>query len=221
MTGSAPLRIGLTGGVASGKSTVADMFAQLGAVVIDTDQIARDVVKPGQPALREIESAFGPEVLTADGTLDRRRMRELVFADPERRHQLESILHPKIRARTLELAESAGGPYQLLVVPLLLETGFGELVDRVLVVDCPETMQRQRLLQRDGEDPAQAERMMAAQTGRQARLAVADDIIDNSGPLSATAAQVEKLHHYYLELAGRRDQVGSGVIAVQPPRDAE
>ena len=203
MTGSAPLRIGLTGGVASGKSTVADMFAHLGAVVIDTDQIAREVVMPGQPALGEIEAAFGPELLTADGTLDRRRMRELVFSEPERRHRLESILHPRIRARTLDIAQQADGPYQLLVVPLLLETGFGDLVDRVLVVDCPEHEQRQRLLQRDGEDPAQAERMMAAQTSRQARLAVADDVIDNGGPIDATRAQVEKLHRYYLQLAAR------------------
>ncbi|UCG73105.1 MAG: dephospho-CoA kinase [Chromatiales bacterium] len=194
-------RIGLTGGIASGKSTVAEMFAELGVPVIDTDVIARQVAAPGEPALAEIVEAFGPDLLQADGSLDRRALRARVFADPADRHRLEGILHPRIRARTLATAARAGGPYQVIVVPLLVESGFTRLVDEVVVVDCPEAEQRRRLLARDGGDAAQADRMMAAQLSREARLAAADTVIDNGGELSETRAQVHALHRRYLEIA--------------------
>lgn len=200
-SGSAPLRLGLTGGIASGKSLVASCFARLGVPVIDTDMVAREVVEPGQPALDELVEAFGPAILDGQGRLDRRTLRARVFADPAERHRLEGIVHPRIRARTLELADSAGGPYIVIVVPLLIESGFNQLVDEVIVVDCPEAEQRARLKARDGDDAAQADRMMAAQLGRAARLAAADVIIDNSGSISDTRIQVEQLHERYLEKA--------------------
>ncbi|MDJ0929179.1 MAG: dephospho-CoA kinase [Gammaproteobacteria bacterium] len=200
-TRSVPLAVGLTGGIATGKSTVADMFAELGVPVIDTDDIARDVVAPGEPGLAEIAAEFGAEVLQPNGELDRARLRQLVFADPERRHRLEGILHPRIRAETVARAAATTGPYLIIVVPLLVESGFDQLVDRALVVDCPEAEQRRRLLRRDAESESQAEKMMAAQTSRAARLAAADDVIDNSGSLEDARAQVERLHQHYLALA--------------------
>jgi dephospho-CoA kinase len=195
------LRIGLTGGIASGKSLVAAMFADLGVPVIDTDQVARDVVAPGQPALEEIRVQFGPDVILPSGELDRRRLRRLVFEEDSRREALEAILHPSIRRATLAQAASAGGPYQIIVVPLLVETGFGELTDRVLVVDCPTDVQRARLSRRDSESPEQIDRMLAAQATREERLAAADDVIDNAGDVGETRAQVEALHAMYLTMA--------------------
>lgn len=194
-------RVGLTGGIATGKSTVAAMFADLGVPVIDSDHIAREIVQPGQPALTDIVAAFGPEVLDAQGQLDRRRLRALVFADDSLRERLEGILHPRVRAAMLEATQRLGGPYQLLVVPLLVEVGFQDQVDRVLVVDCPPEVQRQRLTDRDGETRESAETMIRAQADRQDRLAAADDIITNVGDLAAIRGQVEALHNTYTELA--------------------
>lgn len=198
------LRIGLTGGIASGKSLVADAFVQRGVTVIDTDRIAREIVAPGTPVLAEVADAFGTAILAPDGTLDRRALRAIVFADDAQRRRLEAILHPRIRQRTLERADADAGRYHVIAVPLLIETDFHTLVDRVLVVDCPETTQRERLLRRDDEDPGQAERILAAQVSRQTRLAGADDVIDNGGSRAATCAQVARLHERYLELAGVR-----------------
>jgi len=195
-------RVGLTGGIASGKSTVAAMFADLDVPVIDTDVIARELTAPGQPALEQIAAEFGPEVLDTGGRLHRRRLRSVVFSDDRRRQRLEAILHPLIRAETMTRSATLPGIYQLLVVPLLLETDFGDLIDRVLVVDCPEAVQRERLLARDEENPAQAERIIAAQTDRATRLAAADDVIDNGGELADTQRQVEALHQSYRSLAG-------------------
>lgn len=195
------LRIGLTGGIASGKSTVADMFADLGVPIIDTDVIAHQTVEPGQPGFDAVVDRFGMGILNEDGRIDRRRLRGLVFENHEERRALEAILHPLIRTRTLELAQQAGGPYQLLVVPLLVETGFAALVDRVLVVDCPEAQQRTRLLARDGETPERVERMLAAQAGRRERLAAADDILENAGSLDETRERVAELHANYLQRA--------------------
>lgn len=197
------LRIGLTGGIASGKSTVADFFAELGAAIIDTDVIAREVVVPGSPALGEIREQFGDGVIRADGTLDRGEMRRIVFADNARRHALESILHPRIRDETLRQADVAEGPYQIIVVPLLVDSPFQEFVDRILVVDCNPDEQLERLLQRDVGDMRQAKRIIAAQASRDERLAIADDVIDNSGALAETRERVEQLHRYYLQLAER------------------
>jgi dephospho-CoA kinase len=196
------LRIGLTGGIASGKTVTAELFAELGAQIIDTDDIARQLVAPGQPALADIAATFGSEILTPDGELDRAKLRERVFETEADRRRLEAILHPRIRRTTLERAAAAGGPYQVLVVPLLLETGFEALVDRILVVDCPESLQRQRLLERDGEDQARVDHIMAAQLHRAERLKAADDVIDNAGSLAETRTQVQALHKRYLELAG-------------------
>lgn len=203
MAAKRPLRIGLTGGVASGKSTVADMFADRGIPVIDTDVIAREVVEPGRPALAEIKHAFGPEFVDEHDALRRRRLRELVFADERKRKRLEAILHPRIRDAALAQAEAAGGPYQLIVVPLLVESPMKELMDRILVVDVGEETQLKRLLERDAESEAQARRMIEAQSSRAARLAIADDVVANDGPLEDTARQVESLHRKYLQLATR------------------
>jgi len=195
------MRVGLTGGIASGKSLVADCFADLGIPVIDTDQIARDVVQPGEPALKEIQTEFGDAVLNADGSLNRQAMRQRVFDDSAQRERLEAILHPRIRSETLARAESAGGPYQVLVVPLLVESGFDQFTDRILVVDCPTEIQESRLLARDGEDPARVARILASQLPREQRLQSADDVIDNSGSIDATRQQVHVLHERYLSLA--------------------
>jgi dephospho-CoA kinase len=199
-----PLRIGLTGGIASGKSTVADMFADLGVPVIDTDLIARDVVAPGQPALQEIRKAFGAGVIAEDGSLDRPAMRTLVFGDDGARQRLEAILHPRIGAATRKQADAAGGPYQVIVVPLLLESSLRAFVDRVLVVDCEEETQIARLLSRDAESESQARRILAAQASRAERLAIADDVIANEGDLDDTREQVRRLHRRYLDEAATR-----------------
>lgn len=196
-----PLRIGLTGGIASGKSTVADMFADLGVPVIDTDLVAREVVAPGQPALQEIREAFGAEVIAEDGSLDRPAMRALVFGDEEARRRLEAILHPRIGAATRAQADDAGGAYQIIVVPLLLESSLRAFVDRVLVVDCDEETQIARLLARDAESESQARRILAAQSSRPERLAIADDVIANEGDLDDTREQVRALHQRYLDEA--------------------
>lgn len=200
-----PLRIGLTGGIASGKSTVADMFGDLGVPVIDTDVIAREVVRPGQPALREIRDTFGDDVFAADGTLDRAAMRSLVFGDEEARRRLEAILHPKIGKATVDQADAAGGEYQIIVVPLLVGSSLRAFVDRVLVVDCDEETQVARLLARDAESEAQARRMLAAQSSRAERLAIADDVVSNDGDLEDTREQVRALHRRYLVQAAARD----------------
>ena len=194
------MRIGLTGGIASGKSTVADMFAELGVPVIDTDVIAREVVAPGQPALEEIRTAFGDDVICKDGSLDRGAMRRIVFADESRRRELEAIVHPRIRAAAIEQAEKADAHYQIIVVPLLAESPLQEYVDRILVVDSDEGTQIDRLMARDAESIEQARRMLAAQASREERLAIADHIIQNGGSLDDTKNQVLALHRRYSSL---------------------
>lgn len=201
MAGKRPLRIGLTGGIASGKSTVADLFAAKGVPVIDTDVIAREVVEPGRPALAEIAREFGPDILDEEGRLNRRRLRDVVFRDDKRRETLEAILHPRIREETEAQAAAAGGAYQLIVVPLLVESPMQATMDRILVVDVSEDTQLERLLQRDAESEVQARRMIAAQASREDRLRIADDVLDNDGTVDATADQVDRLHRKYLELA--------------------
>jgi dephospho-CoA kinase len=194
-------RVALTGGIASGKTTIAEMFSDLGVPVIDTDRIARDVVEPGQPALAEVAGAFGPEVIGADGRLDRARMRETVFADAQSRRRLEAILHPAIRAEMERRSATAGGPYQLLVIPLLAEGGRTDHVDRVLLVDAPEALQIERLMRRDGATKAQARAALAAQASRAERQAIADDRLENTGQPDDMRAEVERLHEKYLTLA--------------------
>jgi dephospho-CoA kinase len=177
------------------------MFAARGAALVDSDVVAREVVAKGEPGLAAVSAAFGAEILTADGGLDRRKLRNIVFNDIASRRKLEAIVHPLIRARMLAQLESASGPYALAAVPLLVETGFGELVDRVLLVDCSVQTQIERLMQRDASNAAEAAAAVAAQTDRATRLAAADDVIDNDGSLEATEQQVAKLHARYLALA--------------------
>jgi len=193
-----PLRIGLTGGIASGKSTVAKLFAELGTTVIDTDVIAREVVAPGQPALNEIVAHFGDAVIDDDGLLDRPAMRQLIFSNDAARKQLEAIIHPRIRQETVRQSSDAGGSYQLIVVPLLTESPLQSYVDRILVVDCDENVQIERLLARNTDSEKQARRILAAQASRADRLAIADDVIRNDGNIADMRRQVEALHEDYL-----------------------
>jgi dephospho-CoA kinase len=194
------LKIGLTGGIGSGKSAASEYFARLGAEVIDTDLLSRELVEPGKPALAEIVSAFGDRILTAHGRLDRAQLRNLIFRDPAARQRLEHILHPKIRDLMLVRAERSSAPYVVFVIPLLLETGQQALVDRVLLIDVPEDVQRTRVAARDGFDQAQIERIILSQTDRTTRLANADDVIHNDGSLADLHAAVERLHRRYLDL---------------------
>lgn len=194
-------RIALTGGVASGKSTVAHLFEALGAKLIDTDQIARDVVCPPSPVLDALTGRFGAAILNADGTLNRAQLRHTVFNDAAARKDLEAIMHPAIRAAVMTCSAAAGGPYQLIVVPLLFETQTHGDYDRVLVVDCDPVVQLRRLLLREGMNEQIARGILAAQTDRVSRLGVAHDVIHNDGEVAALAPQVEALHRRYLALA--------------------
>jgi len=196
-----PFRVALTGGIASGKSTVADLFAALGVPVIDTDVIAREVVEPGRPALAQVAEAFGADVLDPDGRLDRKRMRERIFADADARRRLEAILHPAIRAEMERQSQAAGGPYQVLVIPLLAEGGRRDHVDRVLLVDVPEELQIQRVMWRDGVSHGEAQASLNAQATRAQRLAMADDVLRNTGRVDDLREQVAKLHQQFLRLA--------------------
>jgi len=194
-------RVGLTGGIASGKSTAAKFFGALGVPILDSDRIAREVVEPGQPPLERLVERFGRGILTPDGHLDRPALRDIVFRDPKARADLENLTHPAIGAALEARSASAGGPYQILVIPLLVEKNLGAHVDRVLVVDCDEELQIRRLLARDGSNRAQAQAILDAQVSRPARLKAANDVITNDADMSAVQAQVRALHTRYLELA--------------------
>lgn len=195
------LIIGLTGGIGSGKSTVARYFAELGAPVIDADEVARELASPGSEALREIAAHFGPEVINADGSLHRARLRALIFNDAAQRHALEHILHPRIYAEIRRRIEKLSAPYCVAVIPLLLETGQSGFVHRVLVVDSTPGAQRSRVQTRDGLSSEEITAIMASQATRGARLAAADDFISNDGSLADLRQQTEALHHRYLRLA--------------------
>jgi len=195
------LRIGLTGGIGSGKSTVAELFTQLGVPVFDTDVIARQLVEPGQVALEQIKAIFGAAIIDETGHLDRVQLRQLVFDDSQLREKLETILHPMIRQQLLLSMGETNAPYCIAVIPLLLEKGWQTLLDRVLVVDAPQTLQLNRAKQRDKVTEQQINAIMATQVDRETRLAAADDIIDNTANLPALRTQVEKLHQQYLKLA--------------------
>ena len=199
---SMPLCIGMTGGIGSGKTSAAKIFESLGAGIVDTDEIAHELTRAGGAATAAIRAAFGAVYVTADGALDRQKMRALVFSDSASRRKLEGILHPLIRRRALELVRGSGRPYVLLVVPLLLETGAcGELVSRVLVIDCDETRQVARASARSGVTAKQVRAIMAAQVSREQRLAAADDVIRNDGDMETLRRQVQALHAEYLALA--------------------
>jgi dephospho-CoA kinase len=201
--GRPPLVVGLTGGIASGKSAVAAVFVALGAGLVDTDAVAREVVAPGEPGLAAVRAAFGNKVLLPSGELDRAALRGLVFEDEAKRRQLESLLHPLIRVRTLAKLAEVRTPYAIVAVPLLVETDFRQLVDRVLVVDCPEHLQLERLMKRDAIPRPEALAMLRAQADRATRLKAAHDVIDNSGTREATRTQVELLHRRYLDHAAQ------------------
>lgn len=198
------LIIGLTGGIGSGKSTVADLFAARGATLVDTDRIAHALTGPQGAAMPAIAAQFGQSVVAADGRLDRAAMRTLVFSDPAARHRLEAILHPMIRGESLAEISAARGTYVMLVVPLLVESGaWRERADRLLVIDCPEPTQIARVMSRSGLAREQVQAILAAQASRQARLAAADDVIDNSGEPQALTAQVAALDAIYRRLAAQ------------------
>ena len=195
------LRIGLTGGIGSGKSTVAALFAAKGAPVIDTDEIARDAVRIDSPAYAAIIDAFGKAILDEQAAIDRARLRERVFSDPGARRRLEVILHPRIHAEVETQLARLNAPYCVLVVPLLIETDFHKLVDRILVVDADEASQIARTVARSGLPRTTVEAILAAQTDRATRRARADDLITNSGEVSELASQVDALHDRYLALS--------------------
>lgn len=191
------LTVGLTGGVASGKTTVAQLFIEFGAPLLEADQVSRDIVAPGAPALAAIEQRFGAEYLLPDGTLNRRKLRERVFADPESRRALEAITHPHIGAAIAAWRAAQSAPYCILSNAILVEAGMDAQVDRVLVVDAPTEVQLQRLVRRDGIDESLARQMIAAQASRERRLARADDVIDNRQADLDLRPAVGRLHRFY------------------------
>jgi dephospho-CoA kinase len=201
-TSTGKLVIGVTGGIGSGKSTAAQLFAELGAAVVDTDTIAAQLTQAGAPAIAHIVSTFGMDYLTAEGALDRAKMRERVFTDAAAKRALEGILHPLIRARVADEVAAAQAPYVLVLIPLLTETGgYPELIDRVLVVDVSESIQIERTMARSGLSEAAVRAILNAQASREERLAGADDVIDNNGDLAHLRAQVQALHGRYRALA--------------------
>jgi dephospho-CoA kinase len=198
------LVIGLTGGIASGKSAVAALFERFDVPVIDADVLARALVAPGKPALQDIIEAFGPGSVDASGRLDRDRLRQRVFSDPAARRRLEAILHPRIRGEIIAWISNIQAPYCIAVIPLLLETGQNDLVDRILVVDARVDTQIERAAQRDGLSRQEIDAVLAAQATREFRLAAADEVITNDGPPDELEAQVRTLHEKYLAIARNR-----------------
>ncbi len=196
-----PLRIGLTGGIGCGKSTVAEQFFRLGVPVIDTDAIARELVEPGEPALQWIVTRFGEEMLLPDGSLDRAKLRKRVFGDRQARRDLERFLHPLIRAEMRERIRRTDTPYCILEIPLLLESNWTDEVDRILVVDAPPEIQMERILQRGQLSRDEAKQIIASQVDREQRLAAADDVITNDGDPGQLEKQVKQLHTRYQEMA--------------------
>lgn len=198
------LVVGLTGGIAAGKSTATAFFQERGVPVIDADEVARDVVAAGTPGLAAVAAAFGSQILQANGTLDRRRLREVVFADPAERRRLEAILHPLIQTEIRARLQQVRGPYCILAVPLLIESAaLRALAHRILVIDVPVEVQVARLMQRDGMSTEQCQAMLAAQASRAHRLEAADDVVDNATDVTALQRQLDSVHARYLELAGQ------------------
>lgn len=198
------LRIGLTGGIGCGKSTVCRLFAELGVPIIDADVIARQLVEPGQPTLYKLSAIFGDSILNTDGTLNRAELRQLAFSDQSHKQQLDAIMHPLIYAEIAAQANALHNLYCIMAIPLLLETQQRHVVDRVLVVDCSPSLQLQRVIDRDNTNQQQAEAIIATQLDRQIRLSEAHDVIDNSTTVDHLAEQVKSLHNSYLLLATAR-----------------
>jgi dephospho-CoA kinase len=197
------LKVGLTGGIGSGKSTVSNLFEKLGVHIIDTDLISRELVEPGRPALQKLADHFGQDVLNVDGSLNRVHLRQHIFGHPEERHWLESLLHPLIRQEVQHRIQSDQGLYTLIVIPLLTENYRQDypFLDRICVVDCEDSLQLQRTTARDGISPELAAQMLKSQLSREVRLTLANDIITNNHDLSALESQVMALHQKYLSLA--------------------
>lgn len=195
------LKIGLTGGIGCGKSTVADLFAQLAVPVIDADLIAHKLVEAGQPALAQIRQVFGPEILNPCGSLDRARLREIVFSNPEAKQKLEDILHPLIYRTVQAAIEELNAPYCLICIPLLFETNMAHLPDRILVIDCPPETQIERVEKRDHLSKNRIQSIIDSQVSRAYRISNADDLIDNSDTDDTLAVQVKKLHNLYLSIS--------------------
>ena len=196
-------RIGMTGGIACGKSTVSSYFKRYDISIIDTDLISREIVKKGQPALKEIKKEFGDMVIDDNGYLDRKLMRSIIFSDENARKKLENILHPKIRNETIRQANNAEGAYQIIVIPLLTQSDLKKLLNRILVVDCSEKIQIKRLMKRDNESVEIAQNILAAQDDRKNRLRIADDIINNEEGEMSLQIKVAKLHELYTCLASK------------------
>ena len=194
------LVIGLTGGIGSGKTTVSDLFSALGVPVIDTDLIARELVQAGQPALKDIITAFGQEILNLDGSLNRARLGDITFNNQIARKQLETILHPRIRDKVNQQLSELQSPYVIVVIPLLIESGGESYIDRILVIDCEQETQINRVKQRDHRSEQQIDNILKAQASRDQRLAAADDVIENNADQSTLSQKVIQLHHKYLDL---------------------
>ncbi|MAM71224.1 MAG: dephospho-CoA kinase [Gammaproteobacteria bacterium] len=202
---SLPFIIGLTGGIGSGKTLVSELFASLGVAVIDTDQLSRDLVAPGTPALVKITEYFGTQVLQKSGELNRKNLRKLVFADEKKRRWLEALLHPLIKQAAMQELTKCQGKYAVLVVPLLLESRDYQFVNRILVVDCEEKLQEERVMQRDQCSRETAKKILSTQLPRELRLAAADDIIENNDTIDDLRIKVEKLHEKYQQLSTRKN----------------
>lgn len=194
-------KVGLTGGVASGKTTVSDLFRQLGIEVIDADTLVRELLGKDSACYQQVLREFGRDVITESGDINRAWLRQRIFSDPVAKKKLESILHPQVRLQMQALAGQCSGPYCILSIPLLVEAGMQDMVDRVLIIDLDEMQQLTRLKARDQIDTEQAQNMLNNQCRREQRLAIADDIIDNQGRAAALNKQVQRLHQFYLELA--------------------
>ena len=201
---SRPLCVGLTGGIGSGKTTTTDIFAELGVPVIDADTISHEVVEAGRPALKDIVKTFGPDLVDDNGNLRRAHLRTLVFNDQSARRKLESIIHPEVRREITRRIDAVTFPYCIISIPLLIESSSRQDIDRILVVDVPESLQIQRASQRDESDANEIAKIVQSQIGRQDRLDAADDIIENDGDLEYLRSQVETIHKKYLELATKR-----------------
>lgn len=199
-TGTAPI-IGLTGGIGSGKTAASNFFSELGIQIIDADVIARQALEKGSPLLPELFEHFGEGIKLSDGQLNRAKLRELIFNDPAQKKWLEQRVHPRVKTLILEALQQRSAPYTILSSPLLIESGQNQLVDRLLVIDVPESIQLQRTCQRDDNSIELVQKIMAQQISRDQRLAAADDIINNTGDLNTLQKQVEYLHQHYLELA--------------------
>ena len=197
-----PWVLGLTGGIASGKSAAAQRFAELGVHVVDADQASRWVVEPGRPALAQLVERYGPGLLQADGSLDRAALRKVIFEDAEQRRWVEALLHPLIAKEIAESLASATSPYAVFVSPLMVESGQYRITQRLLVIDAPEALRVERTLARDNTNPAQVQAILKAQASREERLRHADDVLVNDRDLAWLRAEVERLHHFYLTLRG-------------------